>query len=219
MFKEELVIIRHARSKHNIRESEDMDDAITEHGKAQARNVGRYLYEEIDLTGFKFFTSPFLRCLQTASIIQNWTRPFGQFQVMHELREYLNHTGRECFVRSRKNEFTELDWSLYADEGTTYYDEFNEVFLHRIHDCFHKLPERSVVVTHGLPAFVLLHVARGNVDSVPIWDHSIDNCSITWIKRGRVVWHGRNLYHELEYDSKFYRRDYHDGVTRHTESK
>ena len=81
------------------------------------------------------------------------------------------------------------------------------------------LPQKSVVVTHGLPAFTLMHVAKGNVESVPIWDHSIDNCSITYLKGGRVIWHGRNLYHEIaEYDRARYQRSAHNGVTRQTES-
>lgn len=222
MFKEELIIIRHARSKHNVRLTDSIDEDITEFGERQARNVGRFLREELQLDchaeGWSYFTSPFLRCLQTSRILQHWMTGV-KFEIMHELREYLNHTGRQCFVPSRAKEFIEFDWSWYAEEGTTYYDEFNENYLHRMCDAYNKLPQKSLVVTHGLPAFTLMHIAKGNVDSVPIWDHSIDNCSITYIKRGRVIWHGRNLYHEFEnYDRSLYHRFAHDGVTRQTES-
>lgn len=217
MFKEELLIIRHARSKHNVCDSDDVDDQITKFGETQSRNVGKFMASELDLDGFKFFTSPFLRCLQTSSLIQQEVK--AQFQVMHELREYLNHAGRECFVPHRERIFPTLDWSWYPQEGTTYYDEFNEVYLHRMHDAYSKLPQKSVVVTHGLPAFTLMHLAKGNMQSIPIWDHSIDNCSMTLIRRGRVIWHGRNLYHELEYKPKLYHRFSNDGVTRSSEGQ
>jgi hypothetical protein len=59
-------------------------------------------------------------------------------------------------------------------------------------------PKKLVVVTHGLPAFVLRYIDSDNVSHLPLWDYSLDNASITWIKRGRVVWHGRNIYHEID---------------------
>jgi broad specificity phosphatase PhoE len=211
MFKEELIIIRHARSRHNIRLSEDVDDGLSEFGERQARNVGVFFAEEVDLTGFEFFTSPFLRCLQTSEIISS--RCGMNPIVMPQLREYLNHGGRAAEVINRKGMFPRMDWSIFPDEGEVYEEEFNETFLHRMHEAYHLLPEKSVVCTHGLPALVLLHVASSNTRSVPVWDHSIDNASMTIIRKGRVIWHGRNLYHEHEYDSKFYRRDW-DGVVK-----
>jgi broad specificity phosphatase PhoE len=209
MFKDELIIIRHARSRHNIRHSEDLDDSISEFGERQARNVGCFFAEEVDLTGFQFYTSPLLRCLQTSEAISS--RCGMEPIVMPQLREYLNHSGRAVEVINRKGIFPRMNWGVFPDEGEIYDEEFNEVFLHRMHEAHALLPNKSIVCTHGLPALVLLHVASSNTHSVPVWDHSIDNCSITIIRKGRVIWHGRNLYHEHEYDSKFYRRDW-DGV-------
>ena len=94
--------------------------------------------------------------------------------VMWQLREYLNHSGRTAWVPNRKELFPHMDWDLYPAAGETYDQEFNEVFLHRMQDAFHNLPQRSIVVTHGLPALVLLKVASDPTNhGVPVWDHSI----------------------------------------------
>ena len=203
-FKEELIVIRHARSQHNVRDEEGLDAGITDWGKRQAGNVACFLKDQMNLDGFQFITSPFLRCLDSSLPIQV-ENPVSQFQVWPEFREYLNHSGKECFVKNRKE--YPFDWSRFPDDGTTYEEEYNEIFLNRIHDGFSLLPEKSLVVTHGLPAITLVAIAKGQLH-MPVWDYSISNASITYIKRGRVVWHGRSLYHEREYDSKMYRRDY-----------
>jgi len=197
-----LIIVRHARTLTNIRVSEDMDPEITDYGHKQSRNVAKFFKKHMDLSGVSYFTSPFLRCLQTADPIQNLLGVV--FTVRPELREYVNHARRDAVVPVRKLDYPDMNWSYfdqYEDgEEITYKDEFNEELLNRIHDLHHSLPEKSLCLTHGLPALTLLHVATKNVNAVPIWDHSLDNASITVIVKGRVVWHGRNLYHELEQD-------------------
>lgn len=208
MFKEELIIIRHGRSKHNMRDTEDLDAGLTSFGEKQSDNVGKFFHEEMDLKGYDFLTSPYLRCLETASRIQDHVKE-GMFNVHPQFCEYLNHAGRECFVKSRRTSFN-FHWQ-FPDEGMMFHDEFNEVFLHRMHEAYESLPQKSLVVTHGLPALALATIARGQLH-VPIWDHSIDNCSITLIKRGRVVWYGRNLHHEVKFDATNHRRDHHVGI-------
>ncbi len=214
MFKEELIIIRHGRSKQNVGESLNMDDGLTDFGKRQSFNVGRYLCEGMKLKRpCSFYTSPFLRCLETSREIERGMAAYlnsgqvppagmgtqNQFLVTPDLREYINHFsgGKEVIVEQRSSEFGPFDWGLYSEQP--FKDEFNETFLDRMVRVHDFLKERSVVVTHGLPAFVLLYVATTvNPRHVPLWDYSLDNASITWIKKGRVIWHGKNLYHELE---------------------
>lgn len=204
---EELIIVRHGRSLHNMRDTDDLDAGLTMFGKKQSDNVGKFLREEMDLKGYQYFTSPYLRCLETAIRIQPHTMMFN----VHPLFcEYLNHFGKECFVKSRRGEFS-VGWNEFPDKGMMFHDEFNEVFLHRMHEAYEFLPPKSLVITHGLPALALVMIARGQLH-VPIWDHSIDNCSITLIKSGRVVWYGRNLHHELEFDTARHRRDHHVGI-------
>jgi broad specificity phosphatase PhoE len=238
MFKEELIIIRHARSAHNVGGDESLNAGITEWGEQQARNVALFLNEQFELSEFKLVTSPFLRCLLTSAPILErvktsaehkchgkW-RPYPavacsihreasevegtlarnpQFEVWPEFTEYLNHAGDNCFVEERGGQFPQFNWSRWP-ESKQHHKEHNEPFLNRIHEGFALLPQKSLVVTHGLPAQVLLEVATGNYH-MPIWNFSIDNCSITYIKRGRIIWHGRNLFHEEEYDAKMYAGD------------
>lgn len=213
MFKDELIIIRHARSYHNIRESDDLNCDITPFGRRQAEIVGKFLANHMCLEGFSFFTSPFLRCLRTASQIkfailwqtlEEEAQP--HFQIHDGLREYINHSGREVVIP--KGDYEDADFRSrynwpddYPVVGRCYKEEFNEELLNRMHSTFHSLPQKSLVVTHGLPALMLAKIATNPaLNTVPVWDHSIDNCSITYIVRGRVVWWGRNLYWEVDSD-------------------
>ncbi len=210
MFKEQLIIVRHARSTNNLRETEDADAALTEYGCRQAINVGKFCKKHLNLTDFSFYTSPFLRALATAAGMQKemGTLQFGyvrhkvKFVVEPGLREYINHCHKEVMIRVHRDRFPEFDWTSLRDaESLHYKEEFNEELLNRIVGLYRSLPDKSVVVTHGLPAFTLLKVASvPGWNSVPIWDHSLDNASITLIVNGRIIWHGRNLYHEIDRD-------------------
>ncbi len=213
MYKRELIIVRHARSKYNMGETTELDAGITEFGQRQASNVGRFLQDKVDLEGYEAFTSPFLRCLETTEWMSQHIRvesrqrlPYAlKFNIMSELREYLNHSGDSVSVPNRgeyqdgREYFPSYNWVHYPKEGETYKAEHNEEFLRRMHCAYQKLPEKSVVMTHGLPAILLAHVATENTHSVPVWDHSLDNCSVTYIINGRIVWWGRNLFHEVDY--------------------
>lgn len=200
-----LLIIRHARSELNIRVTEEPDAKITDFGARQAHTVGRFMARHMDLSGFDFYTSPFLRCLQTAEHICKAYTEFKvapRFRVRDKLREYINHGHQEVTIDVHRKKFPHMDWQRYPEavDKLLFRAEQNEEILNRMHDFYGKIPEKSVVVTHGLPALVLIRVATGRGDAVPIWDHSVDNASLTLIKNGRTVWHGRNLYPEVEHD-------------------
>ncbi len=208
--KEELIIIRHGRSKHNMGDSDDLDCGMTDFGFHQARNVGKFLQHEFfsgkfDISCWSLATSPFLRCLQTTQEICSGLQSCPVPIVRPSLREYLNHSGESVHIPNRSVDFPSYDWTHYP-KGMEFSKEQNETFLERMHEAHDFIPQLSIVVTHGLPAYGLKHVAAHNANYVPVWDNSIDNCSITWIRKGRVVWHGRNLFHEVEYQPKNYQR-------------
>jgi broad specificity phosphatase PhoE len=204
--KDKLVIIRHARSEANIRTSNDPDATLTEFGFRQARKVGTFLANHCDLWDFSLFTSPWLRCLLTAEEIQRkvCTRHnLMNFAVIPEAREYINHGWNEVELILRRHEFRSMNWerfSSHTKEKMVFKSEFNEELISRIRTLHELLPQRSLVVTHGLPALVLLSVAAYNANYIPLYDYSIDNASITLIDNGRVVWHGRNLHTEVDSD-------------------
>lgn len=209
----EVIIIRHGRSQYNIDHTlRDADSPLTEYGRQTVENVGRYLADVLDRShSWKFFTSPFDRCLQTASPIIREIREvhdpwIPRFAVIPELREYLNHYGEEATIPSRTGsaDYNEefFDWNRYQ-KAMTFAPEQNEEFLNRMHDAYDKLAPNSVVVTHGLPGMVLREIAKNpGLSSVPVWDHSLDNASITWIKRGRTIWSGRVIHHEIPHESR-----------------
>lgn len=215
-----LIIIRHARSMNNVRLSEGMDPPITDFGARQARNVGKFLAKHAGLDNwFSYYTSPFLRCLQTArGIMDEINRADSggyhrKFTVKPEVREYINHCAHEAKISNHSADFADMWWSHpELTQGEIFYkDEFNEEFLNRMHQFYRNYchGHKVVVVTHGLPAFLLLNIAKdNNINSAPIWDHSIDNCSMSLVVNGRAVWHGRNLYHEVEHDPYDTKRPY-----------
>jgi broad specificity phosphatase PhoE len=204
----ETLIIRHARSLSNIRKVQSLDPALSDFGEQQATRVGKFLAKHLDMTGWSYVTSPFLRCLQTSDrIIKEINKVHGKsygtcnFQVTDAVREYINHCGREVTIPVRRDEFPDMKWDGYEGHSHVYYkDEFNEEFLNRLHGFKSQMWGKTLIVTHGLPAFGLLHVIAHHTNMAPIWDHSLDNASITYIVNNRVVWHGRSLYHELDYD-------------------
>jgi len=200
--KDDLIIIRHARSQANIGESDEPDSHLTEFGVKQANTVGAFLATELNLNGYSWYTSPFIRCLETSHKIweqrKSLARVFTTFTVMPQLREYLNHSGREVFIPRADEPKGMFNWNYFPESGEVYQSEFNEHFLHRMHEAYELLSNQSVVVTHGLPALLLARIATENARDVPMWDYSLDNASITWIKRGRTIWHGKNMYHEIE---------------------
>ena len=202
-FKEDLFIIRHARSEANIGKTDDLNSGLSDWGKVQAKTVGRFLATELDLTQHSWYVSPFLRCLQTAYDIWEAHRAIREhylsIQVMPQLREYLNHSGPDGVHVDRKKEpHGMFNWSYFPEKGEHYHPEFNEHFLHRMHEAYSLLPNKSVVITHGLPAITLARIATDNIRDVPMWDYSLDNASVTWIRRGRTIWWGKNMYHEIE---------------------
>jgi len=199
MFKEELLIIRHGRTTTNIRKTEDLDAPLTDFGIHQAKTVGKFLAKHMDLTGFRFYSSPFLRCVHTAVNIVSFVGA-GPIQIDDRFREYLNHSGKSVHVPSREKHFPKMMWGSFPLEGQTYTEEQNEQLINRVEDGFWNLAPKSVVITHGLPGLLLAHLATSRQRVVPIWDHSIDNCSMTYIVRGSVMWWGRNLYYECDHD-------------------
>lgn len=211
MFKKELIIIRHGRSQYNVQATKGLDEGLTEFGHRQAKNVGDYFRDlwqktmPTDTTSWlPVYSSPFLRCLQTANHITNC-----RCVVMPQLREYLNHSpiGSSVEIPVRKDEFG-FNWQNYYS-AQTFHQEVNEVFLNRMHEAYQALPERSIVVTHGLPALVLINIATNpGLQSLPVWDYSLDNCSISTIKDGRLQWKGRNLFHEYDYKADHYHADW-----------
>lgn len=192
----ELMIIRHARSLYNVEDSKNLDDGLTDYGHQQANMVGEFLRNEFKEGYWNIVTSPFLRCLLTASHIQDHLHcnvtvdgRLGEMTVDY-------HTLDSLHVAERKEKFPDADFSGFDHKDFAH--ERCEHYVQRLNDVYHDVPNRSILVTHGSPvlSFIRMH-EHGEYSSVPIWNHSVDNCSMTWIRGERMIWRSRNLYWEL----------------------
>jgi len=206
--KEELIIIRHGRSQHNVGATDSYDSPLTEFGEIQARTVGKYLRTGAmgDLSGFVVHVSPFLRCLMTADFIRQEAGDMlanAHFKIDPLVSEYLSPGKPDVHIPRRHEQFSAFNWDAF-DQFThdgVYINkpELSEHYLRRIHKAFDNLSNKSLVVSHGMPCLTLALEATGPLQYIPVWDHSINNCSVSWVENGRKKWHGRNLHHEVSY--------------------
>jgi len=205
--------MRHARSKQNIGETEELDEGLSDFGKQQAiivarfikRGLVKYMGHEFDMSKAKAFVSPFLRILETVRPLQQ-AFPSLEVTVCGDLGEYVNHYDYpELKVPNRKHLFPSYNWDSYQEETYNQKHHTDSWHLERLYNFYESLPTAtpSIVVSHGFPCLTINNVAIGNVSRVPRWDFSINNASISWVKHGEALWWGRNLYHEVENIAEF----------------
>lgn len=195
----ELMIIRHARSLYNVEVTDDLDAGLTDFGHQQAEMVGEFLREELSIPYWHIFTSPFLRCLETAQHIKDKLTGcavtvdgrLGEMTVdYHELDSLSVENRGEAFP---------YNWSNY--DPVDFAHERMEDYVQRLEAFYDSVPNRSIIITHGSPVLSFIRMHEGKFNSVPLWNHSIGNCSMTWIRGNRMIWRTRDLYWELPYKS------------------
>lgn len=191
-----LIIIRHGRSQYNVKSTNDLDSDLTEFGERQATIVGQFLRSKFgSSTNFKVHTSPFLRCFRTAKCM-NFPWPISDWR----LREYVNLGLGNVEVFPKYEMFdNQIDIGNSCAQKYIFEPESNEVFFNRIQSFYNDLNDMNslpVIVTHGLPALQLAHIATSDEFYVPCWNYGVNNCSITWIDNGVLKWRARNLHYE-----------------------
>lgn len=197
-----VLLIRHGRSGHNAGLTADMDSSITDFGAEHSGIVGKYLSKSkfMSLTDVAWYVSPYLRCLQTLrNILKGLDKNLIHPPIVHPfLGEHL-YPFISVRIPERSKEFPEFDWSHYPQDHE-FQAETNEIYITRIQKMYDLLGYNAVVVSHGLPVITLGLEAQGALQSMPLWDYSVNNCSLTWIQNGRKKWWGRNLHHEVEHN-------------------
>tara|TARA_Y100000034_G_scaffold80510_1_gene96615 strand:- start:8249 stop:8848 length:600 start_codon:yes stop_codon:yes gene_type:complete len=191
------MIIRHARSLYNIDETVGLDEGLTPYGHDQADMAGHFLRDEFGDDYWNIATSPFLRCLQTSQHIKNYLDcecvvdgRLGEMTIDYHKLESLD-------VSERREVFSKMDWDNY-----NFHDFAHETmsdYLVRLESAWEDTPNRSIIVTHGSPVLSFIRMHEGTFNSVPLWDFSIGNCSMTWIRGKRIVWRTRELFWEKPY--------------------
>ena len=202
------ILMRHARSKHNVQETTDLDSEITSFGRKQCMVVGNFARtsDEINLDGYTFVVSPFYRTLLTLDLFLKAAEIENPEVIVNPIvGENLNTGVKEnenVRVIDRSKTFKDWNWDLYheaCDDGSyRQKPETHEQLLERMKDACGSFKGKTFVVSHAYPVIVMSSVLEGNHDDVPVWDYSINNCSLTWIENGKRKWYGRNLHHELE---------------------
>lgn len=191
----EIIIIRHGQSRHNIGLTDDLDSELTENGYNQCINTAKYLKKYINLEDWSGFTSPFLRCLQTSSIIS--LLDDIKFTVDVRLREnpcLLPAPG--LFISKRDKEFCQFDWSLIPYPPHLV-NNGSEEYINSLKESIEAMPEKAIIVTHGTAVMTLADMAQGSViQHLPPWDVKdprkwIDNASITHIRNQQLVCWGK----------------------------
>lgn len=181
----EIILIRHAESLWNAQLTEDLDSSLTLKGISQAQKLAIFIKRTIDYRGFVGFLSPFHRCLLTSLPIRKQTGIC--FNVETEIREVpSNFPDNGVEIPCRRVGYPDIRWGNYVTN--TFYRETQEVFLNRLRHFLDILPKKALIVTHGTIVQTLIEMILGvNVMQIPIWDNSIGNASITYIKNGTVV--------------------------------
>jgi broad specificity phosphatase PhoE len=156
----ELLLIRHGQSEANAGKSKEPDCALSELGQQQALLLAQRL-AHLDLTGFVGVTSPYLRAVQTADCIAQFTGL--TFVIDEAIREW----GDPVTIKGKQYLRDTIEQLIDRLQG----------FLDRNRD------GKLVVVSHGSPLALLTQLAWGEPPNTAgeFWA-SVHHCCPRWIK-------------------------------------
>lgn len=188
----ELLIVRHAESKFNAKESNHLDSEITKLGSKQAIDVASFLKRKFDdINEWNGIVSPFLRTLQTAKAINDLTDL--NFTVDWGVSEYGGGYScrTEIEIPARKERFPEFfkgidtnSWQMTTEPENIFFDRILK-FIQQL-----KKDKKYVIVSHAMPIYTMIYILKG-VYVVPKWDRRILNTTVTWIKNGEMKYFAR----------------------------
>jgi len=188
----ELILIRHGESQYNAYLTDHLDSELTPKGVEQARITGKFLKEQFGhISNFTGITSPYMRCLQTSSIIREETGL--DFTVNPGPREIMMKY-QSAEVKNRQELFPEFVWN--HDNDLFFSQESDMQFIARMkafHDSLDQ--ERLVIVSHGTPVNTIYEFALGlnaGADTV----NFVKNCSLSYVRNGEGIWFGKAVYEE-----------------------
>lgn len=198
----EVILVRHAESLFNAHKPKitHMDTWLTDLGVEQAEDCAFFLQNQFgNMSDWQGFVSPYLRTLQTARIIHEETRvPFEIDWKLREFgsKEFSGFAEMPFHVRNRSDD---PDLGVFFSEdvdpdkdGWLHFEETKEDLLARCVQFVDSLPEgKNFIVSHGATILALHSVLMGNRLTVPEWDRSILNTTITWHKDGQCKWFAR----------------------------
>jgi len=176
-YNKKIVLIRHGQCQYDQCQ---IDPALNAQGISETEEVTDYL-GHFDLTDYKCFTSPMLRCLQTTEIIQ---KKLGiQFEVKQNLMEtptFLNQ--EETFeLKSRRSEFPKFRWP--EEESWELRSENEATFMQRVASILRSLPSKSILISHF---GVVTHMAKFALCDEKVMKAKVPTASLTFIDNQEV---------------------------------
>jgi len=189
----EIVLIRHAQSAYNVGKTKHLDSPLTEDGHHQANVTGQFL-QSMNWSGFSGFVSPFLRTLQTATILQKFIKV--DFEICHEIRELLMED--HVSVSDRSKEFDHFKW-LKNEEALFLSEKFETFFLRMQNYLKKRNEEKVVIVTHAALVQTIHDISTNNMSSYEsiVEGDSVHNCSITRIINGKCQEFAKVVYEDM----------------------
>lgn len=177
-FDKQLFLVRHGEvSNHN-----EADPEISAEGISQAKRAAQCLTEQ-NVSDFTALTSPLLRCLRTAAILQDILGI--QFRIVPALLETPTLSNCEVFkLRNRSEAFPQFEWSSSREWHVL--PETHEDFRDRVLGTLRHLPSKSIVVTHcGLICY-MAKFALCEQKANPLLEQGIPPASVTYINKQAV---------------------------------
>lgn len=178
-----ILLIRHAESEFNTKESTSLDSRLTINGCNQAYETAQYIRRHVpDAQKHQIVTSPFTRTRQTAEIIHFHLGLRMPVREDWRLREHIY--ALSGYV---EEQFPLEITGLYNDYILNEVDT-EEMILERLKNFWNELDKngRWIIISHGTPIQTLISFSRG-IFSLPKWDKSIKNCNITHFKNGQIL--------------------------------
>ncbi len=192
----EFLFIRHGESEYNRRTTKNLDSPLTDKGRWQAEQLGKFLKENFKAMtrdgAYTGLVSPYLRCLETAHIIGMETGlRFTVDPGPIEIRVFYDWTD----VAYRMEEYGHFSWELVKGPLRLHKETMKE-FMERMRKYVRSFNEgRYVVVSHGTPCDMMIEMACG-LDHEPDSFDLIKNCSLSWVVDGvkDPEWYNRVVY-------------------------
>lgn len=184
-----LILIRHAESGFNKRETKNLDSPLTKRGVRQATECGQFLARTFgSLEDWTGYVSPFHRTLQTAKIIHRQVA--SNFVVNWDFREWANklngyHSKKTINILNRNRHYPDF----FSGEEPQYFNQHYEgcdAFLNRMITLKNDLVNqggKKIIISHAMIIYTLINLLNG-IEKIPIWDKKILNTSVTWFENG-----------------------------------
>lgn len=189
-YNKKICLIRHGC----IQFDGSIDPAMSDLGFSEVKEMAEQL-SHMDLTDFVGFTSPLLRCLQTATVLHDMLGL--NFTVNPDIME--NHfniiseaLASKTQIANRKSDFPKLNWT--SEHYFNPKRETGDEFIERIGRVLSKLPHKCILISH---CGVVTNMARLALCDERVDEHGIPTASVTFIDNQEVKCLGRTSSDEI----------------------